>query len=59
MIPRPLSSATACASFSSYRVALRDVMLNRVEKGAKTFVKVLRPERAEVPAPSVSPQADG
>jgi branched-chain amino acid transport system substrate-binding protein len=33
------------------RVALRDVMLVRVDKGAKTLVKMLRPEPADVPAP--------
>jgi branched-chain amino acid transport system substrate-binding protein len=33
------------------RIALRDVALIRIEKGAKTLVKMLRPEPADVPAP--------
>ena len=33
------------------RIALRDVALIRVEKGAKRLVKMLRPEPADVPAP--------
>jgi branched-chain amino acid transport system substrate-binding protein len=33
------------------RVALRDVMLIRVEEGKKMLVKTLRPEPGEVPAP--------
>ena len=32
-------------------IALRDVALIRIEKGAKTLVEMLRPNRAEVPAP--------
>jgi branched-chain amino acid transport system substrate-binding protein len=33
------------------RVALRDVALIRVEKGAKALIKMLRPDPADVPAP--------
>lgn len=33
------------------RIALRDVTLVRVEKGAKALVKILRPDAADVPAP--------
>jgi branched-chain amino acid transport system substrate-binding protein len=33
------------------RIALRDVMLIRVEKGGKTPIKMLRPEPAEMPPP--------
>jgi branched-chain amino acid transport system substrate-binding protein len=33
------------------RIALRDVALIRIEKGAKTLVKMLRPDQADVPAP--------
>jgi branched-chain amino acid transport system substrate-binding protein len=33
------------------RVAQRDVALIRIEKGAKTLVKMLRPDQADVPAP--------
>lgn len=32
------------------RIALRDVALIRIEKGAKTLVKMLRPDPADVPA---------
>jgi branched-chain amino acid transport system substrate-binding protein len=32
-------------------IALRDVALIRIEKGAKTLVKMLRPDPADVPAP--------
>ena len=34
----------------SNRIALRDVALIRIEKGAKTLIKMLRPDQADVPA---------
>ncbi len=53
---RSETSASAAAGHEfvaagANRIAVRDVMLVRVENGAKTFVKMLRPEPAEVPGP--------
>jgi len=53
---RSETSASAAAgrefvAAGANRIAVRDLMLVRVEKGAKTLVEMLRPEPADVPAP--------